>query len=97
MEMLPTERWLFTVGKVSELQGHRITIFHFVVMKCLWIVRGARMDCATAISYRCTRIKKTDIEYWKNLMRVLCSTNKEINDERIISANNIHEMQTYVD
>ena len=35
----PSSRWLFTVGKVRELQGKRLDTFHSVVMKILWILQ----------------------------------------------------------
>ena len=96
MVMFPAARWLFTARKVWELQGRSLKIFHSVVMKLLWIVHRGRTDFATSISYLCTRMKQPDIEDWKKLKRVLCFKNTTIENESIIGANILHEMQTYV-
>ena len=84
------------MGKVKELQGSMLEIFHYVVMKFLCIVHRGQTDCATAISYLFTRIKQPDIEYWNKLKRVLCFMNQTIDDEIITGKNNLHEMQKYV-
>ena len=89
MVTLPTARWLFIVGKVWELQGKSLDMFHSVVMKLLWIVHRGWTDFATSISYLCTRMKQPAIEYWKKLKRVLCFMNRIIDDKWIIDTNNL--------
>ena len=42
-------------------------------------------------------MKRPEIEYWNKLMRLLSFMNQKIDNERIIEANNLQEMQTYVD
>ena len=39
-------------------------------------------------------MKQPDIEDWKKLKRVICFMNQKIDNENIIGANNLHEMQT---
>ena len=88
----PSERWLFTVGKVRKMQGRRLDKFYSVFMKLLWILQRGRPDFTTDISYLCTRMNQPKIEYWKKFKRVLCFMNMKINDERIIVTKNLHEM-----
>ena len=40
--------------------------FHSIVAKTLWIMKRARPDLETAISYLCTRVSKSNLDYWKN-------------------------------
>ena len=47
----PAAGWIFTVGKVRELQGKRLDTIHSVVMKLLWIFHRIRPDCSTFISF----------------------------------------------
>ena len=71
--------------------------FHSIVAKLLWIIQRGRPDNGTAISFLCTRVHTPDVEDWKKLKRLLCYLNQTIDDIRIIGANNLHEMQTYID
>ena len=55
----PSERWIFKVGRVRELQGKRIDNLHFSPMKLLWISQIVLPDCDTTIPSLCTRMKQT--------------------------------------
>ena len=87
----PVARWMSTVGKVRELQGRTLGIFHPVVMKLLWIEQRGKIDCDKDISYISTRMKQPGIEDRNKLKRVLCFRNQKIDDKRIIGVNNQHK------
>ena len=50
-------RWLFTVGKVGELQGKRLYTFHSFFYKLICIFQIGRPYCAKSISFLYTRMK----------------------------------------
>ena len=80
----PSERWLFIVGKVRELQVKRLNTFDSVVVKLLWILQRGRPDFATAISFLCKRMNHPYIEYWKKLKRFVCFMDNKIDYKIII-------------
>jgi hypothetical protein len=49
------------------------------------------------IAFLCTRIKAADIEDWKKLARLICFLAQTIDDERLIGADDLHNMQTFID
>ena len=87
---------MFTVVKVRKLQFKRLDNFHSVVMELQWISKRGRMDCATPISFLCTSMKHPDVEDWKKLKSLLCFMNHTINDNIIVRANDLQEIQPYV-
>lgn len=94
----PAARWLFTVNKKArKLSGKRLEKFCSIVAKLLWIILRGRPDCAPAISFLCTRVKSPDIDDWKKLTCLLCYLQQTIDDERIIGADDLTRMQTFID
>ena len=49
------------------------------------------------MSFLCTRSKSPDIEDWKALKRILCFIMQTEDDKWIIRADNLNEMQTFID
>ena len=45
--------------------------FHSIIAKLLWIMKRARPDLETAISYSCTRVSKSNLDDWRKLRRVI--------------------------
>ena len=85
------------MGKDRELEGKRLDTFHSVFMKLLCILQRGQTYCAKFILFLCTRINRPDVDAWKKLKKLLCFMNQTIDNERIIRANYLQEMQTYVD
>ena len=69
----------------------------FTTPKLLWIAQRGQPDISTAISFLCSRVQNPDIEDWKKLKRVLKYLSQTINETRIIGADALEHMQTFVD
>ena len=94
----PAAKWLFDVNdSCRKLSVEKAEIFHSVVAKLLWVSQRARPDIATAISFLCTRVQQPDVEDQKKLRRVLKFLQQTIDDNRIIGADRLDVMTTFVD
>ena len=94
----PANKNLFNVTEESiSLNDEKSDVFHSIVAKLLYITKRARPDVETAISFLCRRVSKSTMEDWKKLRRVLAYLKNTINDIRIIGANNLQEVYTWVD
>ena len=67
------------------------------MVKLLWIIQRSRPYLETDISFLCTRVKYPDISDWVKLRRVIQFLSQTIGDYRVIGAENIYEVLTYVD
>ena len=65
--------------------------------RLLWIMKRSRPDLETAISFLCTRVSCPTDEDWNKLYRVLQFVKQTKDDTRIIAADNIGEMYTWID
>ena len=83
--------------KCPKLEGSKSDIFHSIVAKLLWIMKRARPDLEVAVSYLCTRVSKSDEDDWKKLRRVLAFIQCTINDVRIIGAQSLTDIYTWID
>ena len=64
---------LFKVDDDSPpLSKKQAEIFHGFVAKLLFLMKRARPDIATAISYLTTRVKVPNEDDWSKLARVVC-------------------------
>ena len=94
----PAGRWIFDVNdKARKLSTEKTDIFHSVVAKLLWVSQRGRPDICVPVSFLCQRVQHPDIEDWKKLRRVLKFVQQTIDDTRIIGADNLDEMETFVD
>jgi hypothetical protein len=93
----PGARWLFENSDARKLSAEKSDKFMSIVAKLLWVVQRGRPDCSTVISYLCTRTRSPDVEDWKKLKRLLSYLMQTIDDVRIIGADSLHEMQTFID
>ena len=94
----PAQHGLMVVDENSErLDEHRSDVFHSVTQKLLYIMKRARPDLETLLSFLTMRVSKSTVEDWKKLKRglqfVLCT----IDDERTIGATTLSEMFTWID
>jgi hypothetical protein len=88
---------LFVLTPAKALDDKRAEIFHAVTAKLLWVMKRARPDIETAISFLCTRVSKSDECDWGKLRRLLQFLNQTINDVRVIAADDLTSLFTWVD
>ena len=94
----PAAKWLFEVDDSDrKVTAEKADIFHSVVAKLLWVSQRGRLDISTAISFLCSRVQSPDVEDWKKLRRVLKYLSQTIDDRRVIAADNLRKMETFVD
>ena len=60
-------------------------------------MKRARPDLETGISQLMRRVSCSNVNDWKNLMRILGYLKKTTKDKRIIGAKNIEDIYTWVD
>lgn len=68
----PAAEHLFTVNsKAEKLKNGMKEDFHTTVAKGLFMCKKARPDLQPTIPFLCTRVKSTDVDDWKKLIRML--------------------------
>lgn len=91
-------KWLMSVNEdARKLNEERADKFHSMVAKLLWVMKRGRPDIETAVAFLCTRVKTPDVDDWCKLRRLMCFLHQTIDDERIIGADSLFEMITFVD
>ena len=70
---------------------------HSVVAKLLFIMKRARPDLETAISFLMTRVSKSDEDDWRKLKRCLGFVKGTLHEKRIIGADNVSDLFVWVD
>ena len=94
----PANKRLFNVNDDSEpLDEDRKEIFHSVVTKLLYITKRARPDIEPSVAFLCTRVSRSSESDWLKLKRVLGFLKNSIDDVRVIGANSLQEVYTWVD
>ncbi len=61
------------------------------------MMNRSRPDIKLAISFLCTRVQSPSMDNWKKLKRVLGWLEATINDTRIIKANSLKGICTWID
>ena len=69
-------------------------VFHSIVAKLLWIMKRARPDLETVVSFLYTRMAKSDKDDWNKLRRVIAYIQCTIENVRIIGANDFKRIFT---
>ena len=80
-----------------SLSKDKMDAFHSIVAKLLWIMKRARPDLETAVSFLCTRVTKSDEDDWLKLRRVIAYVQCTLNDTRIIGASDLTQIFTWID
>ena len=94
----PATRRLRDVDPECELLSKdKQDAFHSIVAKLLWIMKRARPDLETAISYLCTRVAKCDTDDWGKLRRVIAYIQCTLDDIRVIGATDLKSIYTWID
>ena len=63
----------------------------------MYITKRARPDIETAVSYLCTHVSKSTTDDWKKLRRTLGFLQRTIDDIRIIGADSLQNIFTWID
>ena len=94
----PATRNLFeTNEKLSRFKPSKAEIFHHIVAKLLYVTKRARIDLQLVIAFLCTRVSKSTEEDWEKLQRLLKYVHGTIDLPRIIGAEDLGILQTWVD
>ena len=94
----PAKSKLFTINHDSEqLDESKADMYHSITAKLLWIGKRARPDLETAVSFLCTRVQALTVEDWGKLKRVLKFLKKTKLDRRIMGADDILKLETWID
>ena len=65
--------------------------------KCLHIVKRGRPDLEILVSFLTMRVTKINIDNWKKLKRGLTYVKNIIKDKRIIGAETLSDLYTWID
>lgn len=75
----------------------RREIFHSVTAKLLYVSHRGRLDIELPIAFLCTRVSKSTEQDWGKLKRVLEYLNGTMDEYRIIGADSLSKVKTWVD
>ena len=81
----------------KPLDTKKAELYASFVAKVLWVMKRGRPDIEPTVSFLCTRVKGPDRDDWCKLKRLLCWTKKTVEDVRIIGADSLVDMLTFID
>ena len=94
----PAQKHLRDVNPDCNLLSTKISeSFHSIVATLLLIMKRARPDLETSVGFLCTRVSKSDDDDWKKLKRVIAYVQSTIDDVRIIGADSLSTIFTWID
>jgi hypothetical protein len=94
----PGKRDLFEINEESERLSTKVSeIFHSVTARLLFVSQRARLDIQLAIGFLCTRVTCGTEQDREKLKRVLEFLKGTLNDFRVIGADDMTIMKTWVD
>ena len=94
----PSKPYLFNVRDDAErLDKEKSEVFHSVVAKLLYIMKRTRPDLEPTVAFLSTRVSCSTVDDWNKLKRLLQFVKGTINDKRIIGANGLNDLLTWVD
>ena len=94
----PAKNGLFIVSEEAEdLDEKEAEYFHHIVAKLLYVSKRARLDVDLTVSFLCTRVTKSTTEDWEKLRRLLLYLESTINMPRILGADRLDTVRTWVD
>ena len=80
--------------KLSDKKGD---IFHSVVEKLFFVMKGSRPYLNTAMGLLTPRVSKIDVDYWGDLRRDLKFVHCTLKGKKFFCKKNINEIFTWVD
>jgi hypothetical protein len=94
----PAKRDLFEIPETGDLldndQGAR---FHSVAAKLLYVSKRGRLDIQLTVAFLCTRVSCSTKADWAKLKRLLEYLNGSLDEFRVIGADDLEKMMTWVD
>ena len=94
----PAGHGLFEINENDELLStDKSDIYHSLVMKLMWIEKRIRPDIETTVSFLSTRVAQPNTGDWRKLKRLLQYLQTTIHLKRIIGADNLHSLFTWID
>ena len=94
----PANRKLFEVSEESpDLDQNKREVFHSITAKLLYVSQRGRMDIQLAIAFLCSRVSCSTAEDWDKLRRILQYIKGLLDMYRIIGADDLSKMMTWVD
>jgi hypothetical protein len=94
----PATKGLMSVDEQSPpLPQHDADVFHHVVALLLYVSSRARVDTQTALSFLCTRVSNPTEQDRRKLKRLLQYLRGTLHMPRVLGAETLHRMTTYVD
>jgi hypothetical protein len=94
----PAQRTLFEIDEDSEALGKKQSeLYHHIVAKLLYVSTRCRLDIQLTIGFLCTRVKRSTKQDWGKLKRLLQYLNHTIDDSLTIGAENLSNMNTWID
>ena len=81
----------------TPLDDGKAEKFHHIVAKLLYVSKRARLDIDLPITYLCSKVMKPDHGDWEKLRRVLTYLNGTLDLPRIIGADNLDSLYSWVD
>jgi hypothetical protein len=88
---------LFGIGDSTDLDKKRAEELHTSTAKGLFVCKRARPDIRTATTFLCTRVKNTNENDWKKLMRLMKYLNGSKDEVLFLSADDLHVVKWYAD
>ena len=94
----PAQHHLFQVNEDAELlDKNKKEIFHRVTAKLLYLVKRARPDPETLVSFLTMRVTKSDVDDWEKLKRGLTFVKNTIKYKIIIGAKTLTDLYMWID
>jgi hypothetical protein len=88
---------LFATGTTPAIPSAEAQTFHTFVAKALFLCKRARPDIQLTVAILCTRVKEPNQDDWCKLLKLLKYLHATIDDELILSADDLRVIKWYCD
>ncbi|MFN9979260.1 MAG: hypothetical protein ACK53Y_05070, partial [bacterium] len=82
---------------VEKLSKRGATIYHSKVAKLLFVAKRARPDILLAVSFLTTRVKSSDMDDWRKLVRVLSYLKGSLDISLNLICDKLDKLSWYID
>ena len=94
----PAQHNIFQVNKDAKpLDKNKKESFCSMTVKLLYLVKRARPDLESLVSFLTMRVTKNNVDDWKKLKRGLTFVKNTIKDKIIIGAKTLTDLYTWID
>ena len=96
--LTPATGKLFNVDKDAERINKKMSeVFQSLIAKLLYIMKRARPDIQTSVSFLMKRVSKSDMDDWKKLKRVLSFLKRTEDGLQNTETSSLTEIMTWID